>query len=278
MKKLIFMFLLLMTGLLQQVQAQDRALSGKVTDRSGGQGIPGATVLVKGTTVGASTNADGSFSLSAPSTAITLVISSIGYTTVEQPIGDNTTFTIGLAADVKQLDEVVVSGLATTVKRSNLANAITTVSAKELIGSTRPVTVDAALNGKIVGANIAQTSGAPGGGVSIQLRGISTLTGSASPLYIIDGVYAVNDAIGNGAGSAAFSQAAAGAGRTTQDNPVNRISDINPNDIESIEVLKGSSAAAIYGQRASNGVILIRTKRGAAGQTRVGFTQDLGFS
>jgi hypothetical protein len=181
MKKLISMFFLLMTCLLQQVNAQDRALSGKVTDRAGGQGIPGATVLVKGTTVGASTNADGSFSLNAPAAASTLVISSIGYATVEQPIGDNTTFTIALAADIKQLDEVVVSGLATTVKRSNLANAITTVSAKELIGSTRPVTVDAALSGKIVGANISQTSGAPGGGVSVQLRGISTLTGTVSP-------------------------------------------------------------------------------------------------
>ena len=114
--------------------------------------------------------------------------------------------------------------------------------------------------------------------MSIQLRGISTLSGGGQPLYILDGVYQVNDEVGNGAGSAAFSQASNAAGRSTQDNPVNRISDLNPNDIESIEVLKGSSAAAIYGQRANAGVIIIRTKRGVAGQTRVGFTQDIGFA
>lgn len=268
---------LLLSVALGRAVAQDRTISGRVVDRATNEGLPGVTVLVKGTQIGGATNADGSFSLSVPASATTLRISSVGYTAVEQPITDGP-ISVGLTSDVKQLNEVVVSGLATTVKRANLANAITTVSAKELIGSTRPVTVDAALNGKIVGANISQTSGAPGGGVNVQLRGISTLTGSGQPLYIIDGVYAVNDEVGNGAGSAAFSGASAGTGRTTQDNAVNRISDINPNDIESIEVLKGSSAAAIYGQRANAGVIIIRTKRGVAGQTRVGLTQDIGFA
>ncbi|MBD2768225.1 SusC/RagA family TonB-linked outer membrane protein [Hymenobacter sp. BT664] len=277
MKKLLCMVMLFMTGLLQQVYAQDRALSGKVTDRATGQGLPGVTVQVKGTTLGTATNADGSFSLSVPPSASTLIISSIGYTSVEQPIGDNTTFTIGLATDVKQLDEVVVSGLASTVKRSNLANAVASVSAQELYGSTRPATLDAALNGKIVGANISSTSGAPGGGVSVQLRGISTLTGNVQPLYIIDGVYAVSQEIGNGAGSSAFTGASSLTTRTTQDNGTNRISDLNPADIESIEVLKGPSAAAIYGQRANAGVIIIKTKRGAAGQTSINISQDLGF-
>ena len=271
--------MLLMTGLLQQVYAQDRALSGRVTERATGQGLPGVTVLAKGTTVGASTNADGAFSLSVPSTATKLIFSYIGFSSQEVVIGSSTTLDVSLAADNKQLDEVVVTGLATSIKRSNLANAVTTISAKELIGSTRPVTVDAALNGKIVGANIAQTSGAPGGGVAIQLRGISSLTGGSQPLYIIDGVYAVNAEVGNGAGAAAFSSAASTtAGRSSQDNPLNRISDLNPNDIESIEVLKGSSAAAIYGTRANAGVIIIRTKRGVAGQTRVSVNQDLGFA
>ncbi|MBC6606599.1 SusC/RagA family TonB-linked outer membrane protein [Hymenobacter sp. BT188] len=279
MKKNLFIIFLMVTALLQQVVAQDRSISGRVTDASSGQGLPGVTVLVKGTTVGVSTDTDGSFSLSAPASASTLTFSSIGYLTVERPIGNSSTINVQLATDTRQLEEVVVTGLATSIKRSNLANAVTTISAKELVGSTRPVTVDAALNGKVVGANISQTSGAPGGGVAIQLRGISSLTGGTQPLYIIDGVYAVNAEVGNGAGAAAFSAAASTtAGRSTQDNPVNRLADLNPNDIESIEVLKGSSAAAIYGTRANAGVIIIKTKRGVAGQTRVSFNQDLGFA
>ncbi|QIL75694.1 SusC/RagA family TonB-linked outer membrane protein [Hymenobacter sp. HDW8] len=279
MKKTLLIIFLMVTALLQQVVAQDRSISGRVTDASSGQGLPGVTVLVKGTTVGVSTDADGSFSVNAPASATTLAFSSIGYLTVERAIGNASTINVQLATDTRQLEEVVVTGLATSIKRSNLANAVTTISAKELVGSTRPVTVDAALNGKVVGANISQTSGAPGGGVAIQLRGISSLTGGTQPLYIIDGVYAVNAEVGNGAGAAAFSAAASTtAGRSTQDNPVNRLADLNPNDIESIEVLKGSSAAAIYGTRANAGVIIIKTKRGVAGQTRVSFNQDLGFA
>ena len=271
------MVMLLMTSLLQQVYAQDRSITGRVTDRANGQSLPGVTVLAKGTTIGASTNAEGAFAISVPATVTQLLVSYVGYTPQQITIGTSATIEIALAGDVKQLDEVVVTGLATSIKRSNLANAVTTVSAKDLYGSTRPVTVDAALNGKVVGANISANSGAPGGGVSVQLRGISTLTGNVQPLYIIDGVYAISQEIGNGAGSAAFSGASSGTGRTSQDGGTNRISDLNPADIESIEVLKGPSAAAIYGQRANAGVIIIKTKRGAAGQTSVNVSQDLGF-
>lgn len=278
MRKILLTAALVAPVLLQQAAAQNREISGRVTDATTKQGIPGVTVLVKGSTIGASTSSDGSFTLSVPTTASTLVFSSIGYGNVERVIGTNNTFDVSLESSTRNLDEVVVTGLATSVKRSNLANAITTISAKELTGSTRPVTVDAALSGKVVGANIAQTSGAPGGGLSVQLRGISTINGSSQPLYIIDGVYAVNAEVGNGAGAAAFTGAAAGAGRTNQDNGINRLADINPNDIESIEILKGPSAAAIYGTRANAGVIIIKTKRGAAGKTRVSFNQDLGFA
>ena len=278
MKHFFTVVILLMTGLLQQVYAQDRSLSGRVTDRGTGQGLPGVTVLAKGTTTGTSTNADGAYTLSVPASVTRLTFSYVGYVAQERAVEGASTIDVALAGDTKELDEVVVTGLATSIKRANLANAVTTISAKELMGSTRPVTVDAALNGKIVGANIAQNSGAPGGGVSVQLRGISTLNGTAQPLYIIDGVYAINAEVGNGAGSPAFTSASAVTGRTTQDNAINRLSDINPNDIESIEVLKGPSAAAIYGTRANAGVIIIRTKRGQAGQTRVSFTQDLGLA
>ncbi|WBO83148.1 SusC/RagA family TonB-linked outer membrane protein [Hymenobacter yonginensis] len=278
MRKLLLSALMVSPVLMQQAAAQNRSISGRVTDTATGQGLPGVTVLVKGTTVGASTNADGSYTLSVPATATTLTFSFIGYGSVDRPIGDGSAVNVALASSTRNLDEVVVTGLATNIKRANLANAITTISAKDLTGSTRPVSVDAALSGKIVGANIAQTSGAPGGGMSVQLRGISTINGSSQPLYVIDGVYAINAEVGNGAGSAAFSGAAAGTGRTSQDNGINRLADLNPNDIESIEVLKGPSAAAIYGTRANAGVIVIRTKRGAAGKTRISFNQDLGFA
>ena len=272
------LLLLLLLGCWQQVLAQTRAISGRVTDRATGQGIPGVTVLAKGTSVGASTNVDGTYSLDVPAAATRLSFSFVGYATQERELSGATTLDAVLATDTRQLDEVVVNGLASSIKRSNLANSIATVSAKELTGSTRQVTLDAAMSGKIAGANISSNSGAPGGGMSVQLRGISTITGESQPLYVVDGVYVSNDQIGNGAGSAAFSGASGGTTRTTQDGGVNRISDLNPNDIESIEVLKGPSAAAIYGTRANAGVILIKTKRGVAGQTRVSLTQDIGYA
>jgi TonB-linked SusC/RagA family outer membrane protein len=276
MKHFSLLMVFLLSCLWHQAAAQDRTISGHVTDRATNQGLPGVTVLAKGTTIGTSTNSEGVYSITIPATVTRLSFSFIGYVNQERAI-EGSVVDVALATDVKQLDEVVVNGLASTVKRSNLANSVATVSASELYGRTRPVTVDAALNGKIAGANISSNSGAPGGGVSVQLRGISTLTGNVQPLYIIDGVYAVSQEVGNGAGASAFTGASSGTGRTSQDNGTNRISDINPADIESIEVLKGPSAAAIYGTRANAGVIIIKTKRGAAGQTRITVSQDLGW-
>jgi TonB-linked SusC/RagA family outer membrane protein len=274
MRKTLLSALLVSPILLQQVAAQNREISGRVTDATTGQGLPGVTVLVKGTTTGASTDSNGSFTLSAPTTASTLVFSSIGYASVERAIGSNTTFNIALGSSARNLDEVVVTGLASSVKRSNMANSVATISAKELVGTTRPVTVDAALNGKLAGVNITQNSGAPGGGLSVQIRGISTLGGASSqPLYVIDGVYVNNSQLANGAGAGPFTGAGGG-----QDQTVNRLSDLNPNDIESIEVLKGPSAAALYGTRGNAGVIIIKTKRGAAGRPRISVSQEVGFA
>ncbi|OON65876.1 SusC/RagA family TonB-linked outer membrane protein [Hymenobacter sp. CRA2] len=278
MKRQLTILLLALPAVVQVAAAQTRSVSGRVTDAANGQGLPGVTVLAKGTSTGATTDADGAYSINVPTGTTTLQFSYVGYQTIDRPIGSAGTLSVALSADTRQLDEVVVSGLASTVKRSNLANSVATISAKELTGITRPVTVDAALNGKLAGANISQNSGAPGGGLSVQLRGISTISGSSQPLYIIDGVYVNNEQIGNGAGSPAFSGASATTSRTTQDQTVNRLADLNPNDIESIEVLKGPSAAAIYGTRGNAGVIIIRTKRGKAGQTRVSITQDIGIA
>ncbi|GAB2958616.1 TonB-dependent receptor [Hymenobacter coalescens] len=278
MKTLIPGLLLTAMALAQPATAQNREVSGRVTDAASGEALPGVTVLAKGTSIGATTNANGAYSISVPASATTLQFSYVGYRTLDRPIDNSGTVNVSLSADTRQLDEVVVSGLATNVKRSNLANSVATISAKELTGITRPVTVDAAINGKLAGANISQNSGAPGGGLSVQLRGISTISGSSQPLYVIDGVYVNNEQVGNGAGSPSFTGASASTTRTTQDQTVNRLADLNPNDIESIEVLKGPSAAAIYGTRGNAGVIIIRTKRGRAGQTRINLSQDIGIA
>lgn len=249
------------------------SVTGRVVDAGSGQTLPGVSVFVRGTTIGTATDINGNFSISVPSTTTQLVFSFVGYST-QTVVASTSPLEIRLREDIANLSEVVVTGLATSVKRSNLANAITTISAKELTGRTTPTTVDGALSGKIPGVVIRQNGGGPGGGYSMQLRGISTLTGASQPLFIVDGIYVNNSQFQTGAGLAAFS-AAGGAG---QDNPVNRIADINPDDIESIEVLKGASAAAIYGTRANAGVVIITTKRGKSGRTTVSFGQDVGVA
>ncbi|WP_019988820.1 SusC/RagA family TonB-linked outer membrane protein [Rudanella lutea] len=238
-----------------------------------GTPIAGANVVVKGTTIGTVSDASGSYSIIPKQSKATLVFSSLGYQFKEVPVGNSTTIDVTLSEDVSNLEEVVVTGLATSIKRSNLANAVSTISARELVGTTQIQTVDNAFYGKLPGVNINTNGGAPGGGVSIQLRGISSLVGASQPLYIIDGVYANNAVNRTGRGSVTGA-----SGVETQDDAANRISDLNPNDIENVEVLKGPSAAAIYGTRANAGVIIITTKRGSAGKTKVSFAQDYGFA
>lgn len=275
MNKKLLMCLCLLIGLVGTVAAQTQTLTGKVTDASGTP-LPGVSVLVRGTNQGATTDADGNFRVSAPANA-RLGFSFIGFLSREVAVGNQTTLNVTLSEDTRQLEEVVVSGLATTVKRSNLANAVTRLDAKDLTGATSPVTTDGALQGKIAGANIVSNSSVPGGGFNLQFRGVSTLGASASqPLFIVDGVYIDNGQYGNGRSAA--NKAAAGSAASPQDNNANRLADLNPDDIESVEVLKGSSAAAIYGTRANAGVVIITTKRGKGGKTTVSFGQDLGFS
>ncbi|MES2734648.1 MAG: SusC/RagA family TonB-linked outer membrane protein [Bacteroidota bacterium] len=253
-------------------------VTGKVTDKRYNDPIVGAAVLVKSTTTGINTDVNGDFRLEVPGQSATLIISFIGYLSQEVPVTANSgPLALVMTEDVTKLEEVVVTGLASSVKRSNSANAVGTVSAKELTGTTNPQTLDGALYGKLTGANIVANSGAPGGGISMKLRGISTITGSSEPLYIVDGVYMDNAAVSSGINSVTAASRAAGA-TSTQDNPSNRIADLNPADIENIEVLKGPSAAAIYGARANAGVVLITTKRGKGGKTSISFNQDIGVA
>jgi len=266
------LFLLPLVGLAQTI-------TGKITDTQG-EGIPFANVIEKGTSNGTTTDENGDFSLTLTTVPATITVSSLGFTTKEQEITDaSAAVNISLSEDSVGLDEVVVSGLASTVKRKNLANAVATVSATELTGVTPAQTLDGALAGKFTGALVTSNSGAPGGGLSVKLRGVTSINGNSQPLYIVDGVYIDNSSIFS-AGLNDVSGAAGGGAspNSNQDNASNRIADINPEDIENIEILKGASASAIYGSRGAAGVIIITTKKGKAGRTKLSFSQAVGFN
>ncbi|UOQ78161.1 SusC/RagA family TonB-linked outer membrane protein [Hymenobacter sp. 5516J-16] len=258
MKKRLFIALPILALTATYAVAQTRTISGRVTDRTTGEGLPGVTVLVKGTTNGVSTNSDGSFTLTAPSSATTLSFSSVGFLPIERPITDGN-ITVGLAPDSKALSEVVVVGYGEQSKKLT-TGAITQVSAKEF--ETQPIaSVEQALQGRAAGVQVSSNSGTPGGAISVRVRGNNSISASSEPLYVVDGV-PIN--------SGSYSNIGVG------NQGLNALSDINPNDIASIEVLKDASAAAIYGSRGANGVVLITTKRGASGATRISYDGYIG--
>lgn len=262
-----------------QAQEQTRVVTGHVTDATTGRPLVGAEVFVPVAsgaakpTYGTVTDAQGNFTLRVPASATRLSVRLIGYKAQELPISGGR-LEVALATDVLNLDEVVVTGQATAVSKRNLANAVSVVNATEL-NEVPAASVESQLYGKVAGANIQSNSGAPGGGNSVQLRGVSTIIGNSRPLYVVDGVIVSDDAIQSGANS--VTQAGSGIS-SNQDNAANRIADLNPADIERVEILKGASAAAIYGSKANNGVIIITTKRGQPGKVQYQLAQRVGFS
>lgn len=267
---LILVLLMISSG----VAMAQYTVTGVVKDDRRGEPLLGANILVRNTTRGTITDLEGRFTISFDNNqSAVLVISSLGFLSQTFTVSPSTNnLQVSLIEDATSLEEVVITGLASSVKRSNLANAVSSVSSKELMGTTTIQTADGALYGKVAGATIRSNGGAPGGGISIQLRGISSLSGASQPLIILDGVYINNSFQRSGRATVS------GAGGANQDDGANRLADLNPSDIESIEVLKGPSAAAIYGTRANAGVIIITTKRGAEGKTKVSFSQDIGFA
>jgi TonB-linked SusC/RagA family outer membrane protein len=183
--------------------------------------------------------------------------------------------TIDVALALTEGEQIVIEGRAPVIVKANLANGASVIDDKDL-NRVSAQTLDDAMTGKLAGANMQANSGAPGGGAQLRLRGISTVNGQSSPLYVIDGVIISNVAIPSGAN--AITAAAGGGNASNQDNPVNRLADLNPNDIETLEVLKGASAAALYGSKASNGVVVITTKRGRNGENHASVTQRIGIS
>ncbi|WP_143307225.1 SusC/RagA family TonB-linked outer membrane protein [Chitinophaga vietnamensis] len=263
--------LLFMTGILS-AHAQIM-ISGTVKNNTG-EPLPGVSIAVAGTHKGTTTDTAGYYRINVAKGSDVLLFSLIGYQYKQVKAGNASRHDIVMESTASQLSEIVVTtGLASSIKKSNAANAVVSIPAARLTGTTVPSTLDGALSGKVVGATITQMSGAPGGGISMQLRGISSITGSSQPLFILDGVI-INDAsFDAGRGSNTFN--GSNSISKGQDNLANRLADINAADVASVEILKGSSAAAIYGTLANAGVVIINTKKGTAGPTRVTFSQDI---
>jgi len=247
--------LLVMLCLGQAVFAQNRqTIKGVIKDARNKEPIIGAVIRLSGTTIGTATDVNGAYTLNAnvADGNYTVAITYTGYRPVNKQVTLNQTpvaLDIDLAEDALSLNEVVVTGTGAATSKKQLGNAISTVSSRDLENSTA-TSIDQALAGKVAGAQISQNSGNPAGGISVRLRGNSTISGSSDPLYIIDGVI-VNNSSSELVDLGGYSQ--------------NRLVDINPADIDRIEIIKGAAGAAIYGSRASNGVVQIFTKRGKSG-------------
>jgi len=254
--------ILFFTSLTAQAQSVD--VSGRVTADADNSPLPGVNVSVKGTTTGTQTDADGQFRLRVNAPAATLVFSYIGYINQEISVGNRTSINVSLKQDDRQLNEVVVTALGISRAKKDLGYATQGVDATEIV-QNRQTNVVNALQGKVAGVTISSTGGAPGQGARILIRGINSLDVSRDnqPLFVVDGILLDNSTstIGSGAELRGLS---------------NRAADINPDDIETINILKGGAATALYGLRGANGVVVITTKSGKAGTLRTNFTSTFG--
>lgn len=237
----------------KNVAVIDKTIEGRVTDSATGQGLPGVNVVVKGTSQGTTTNEQGSYNLSVPDNAATLVFSFVGYLSQEVAVGNRTTINLVLEADTRVLSEVVVIGYG-TVRKSDLTGAVSGIKEAELMERPAP-SLNQMMAGRMAGVQVNNNSGRPGGRTTVRIRGFSSINSSNNPLYVVDGVLLP---------------------QSTGDQFSNAIDFINPNDIVSVEVLKDASSTAIYGARGANGVILVTTRKGKAGESRI--TYDSQFS
>ncbi|WP_111671941.1 SusC/RagA family TonB-linked outer membrane protein [Algoriphagus litoralis] len=228
--------------------AQDRVITGTVTSVEDNMGVPGATVLVKGTTIGTATDLDGKYSISVPAGSNVLVFTFVGLTSQEVTIGNQTTINVALQPDVQSLSEFVITSYGDQSKRE-ITGAISSVKG-EVFANLPMQSFDRAMQGRIAGVQVTSTTGQPGGALNVRIRGVGSVNAGNDPLYIVDGVQL------------------GGGGSTSTQGSQNPLASINPNDIESIEVLKDAAAASIYGAQAANGVVLITTKKGKKGATQ----------
>ncbi|MCE7040290.1 TonB-dependent receptor [Dyadobacter sp. CY312] len=255
--KLPWLLLLLLTA--GAVKAQSVSISGVVVAKEDNLPMPGVTIRVAGTSSGTQTDADGKFKVDVPP-ASKIVASFIGYTTQEIPVTSQSNYKIVLVAEAKALQELVVVGYGEQNRRT-VTGAISTVSAEQIKNIPSP-SPDQLLQGRSPGVQVSAGSGEPGSSIMVRVRGATSINASSEPLYVIDGVPIVSQNLA----------------RTTFGQPSNPLADLNPSDIESMEILKDASATAIYGARAANGVILITTKRGKSGKPTVSISSYVGTS
>lgn len=261
MKRVKYLISIALLAVTFFASAQNVAVKGKVTDAQNGDPVPFASIVVKGTTQGVVADLDGNYSISAPSNAV-LVFSSVGYQTQEVQLNGRSSVNVSLSTDAEFLDDVLVVAYG-TAKKSSYAGSAALVRSEELV-KTPAASVEQALQGKVAGLQITSTSGQPGASTSFRIRGSGSLNASNEPLYVIDGVATT---------SGSYSVIA-----ESQYSTASIISSINPQDIESITVLKDAAAASLYGSRAANGVVIITTKSGKAGQGKVNFNAQVGVA
>lgn len=252
-----------MAALFQEAYGQGRTITGRVIDAGNNLGLPGVTVVVKGTQVGTATDGNGNYSLNVPAGATTLSFSFIGYNTVDRTIGNATSINVSLSPDVQQLSEVIITGQGVGIEKKRLSTTVDVVTAEEL-RKTPTVRLDQVLQSKLPSAQIQLSSGQPGTASIIRSRGVSSAQGSTTPVIYIDGVRADN------------LNTAAQLGLSTGGGQSSALSDIPVENIERIEFIRGGAATTLYGADAANGVIQIFTKKGTAGPGRVIFETQLG--
>lgn len=244
--------------------AQSNTVSGTVTDEAG-QGLPGATVVVAGQSNGTITDVNGSYTLALPDGASELIFSFVGYEEQRVAIAGRSTIDVGMQISMSELNEVVVVGYGTQQKK-DVSGAIVSVSSKD-IERLPSSSFDQAIQGQVAGVNIQSAGGAPGAGVSINVRGVNSVNLSSEPIYVVDGMIVSASDIGAGMSAAGRNQ-----------GNMNVMATLNANDIESVTVLKDAASSAIYGARSGNGVVLITTKKGSKDGLRVNFDAYYGMS
>tara|TARA_R110000796_G_scaffold252584_1_gene388177 strand:- start:60505 stop:63522 length:3018 start_codon:yes stop_codon:yes gene_type:complete len=258
MKKLLFVFFVLGCFSVNSALAQNRMITGKVTASDDGSPLPQVSINIKGTQIGVPSDLDGNYSIEVPSSATVLVYRFLGYITKEITIGNQTNINVTLDPDITALQEVLVVGFGTQSKR-NLTDNIAKLDAKQL-KDLPTAGFQNAFAGQTAGVSIQQTNGKVDGATRVRVRGVSSISSSTEPLYVVDGVPITNN------------------NESTNGAAVNPLLSINPSDIQSVQVLKDASSAAIYGARGSNGVILITTKRGESGRAKITLNLSSGIS
>lgn len=264
MKKYLLLGLSLI--LVGSLWAQDRTITGTVTDAETGEPVPGANVVIQGTASGTITDFDGKYSISVPASGTVLSFSFVGYAPQEVEVGNRSVVNVQLALDVEELSEVVVIGYG-KVDARDVTGSVASIKAEDFNGGIIS-SPEQLFQGKASGVQITSNSGEPGAGVNIRIRGTASVRSGSNPLFVVDGVPLSGDDITSGG-------ADVGRGSSSAKNPLNFI---NPNDIASIDILKDASATAIYGSRGANGVVLVTTKSGAGQKASITYSNSLSFS